>query len=130
MATDRHAQLLAATLRRTTATTARARAALLRLDQQGATINYATVSTAAGVSRSVLYRNPELRAEIERLRGASRTTAPRRPAAERMTQTSRDEILAALKDELGRLRQENQALRNRLAVALGEQRNQGTQQRP
>jgi hypothetical protein len=64
MPTEQTAHLQAATLRRSTATRAQARAAIRRLDQQGATINYVTVAAAGGVSRSLLYRDPELRAEI------------------------------------------------------------------
>jgi hypothetical protein len=130
MATDQTVDLHAATLRRATATRARARGALRRLDQQGATINYVTVAEAAGVSRSLLYRDPELRAEVNRLRNPARTTAPRQPAAERMSQASRDELDAALRTEIKELRRENQALRDRLATSLGEQRGQIHKSRP
>jgi len=102
----------------------RARATLRRLNHQGATINYVTVAEAAGVSRSLLYRDPELRAEIDRLRNPALTTTPRQPAAERMSQASRDELHAALRHEVKDLRRENQALRARLAATLGEQRGQ------
>ena len=124
MTTDRTAELHAATLRRATNTRARARATIRRLNQQGATINYVTVAEAAGVSRSLLYRDPEIRAEIERLRNPALTTTPRQPAAERMSQASRDELHAALRHEVKELRRENQALRTRLATTLGEQRSQ------
>jgi len=123
MTTER-AHLHAATLRRATDTRARARATIRRLNQQGATINYVTVAEAAGVSRSLLYRDPELRAEIERLRNPALTSTPRQPAAERMSQASRDELHAALRHEVKALRRENQALRTRLATTLGEQRSQ------
>jgi hypothetical protein len=124
MTTDRTADLHAATRRRATNTRARARATLRRLNQQGATINYVTVAQAAGVSRSLLYRDPELRAEIDRLRNPALTTTPRQPAAERMSQATHDEIHAALRHEVKELRRENQALRTRLAATLGEQRGQ------
>ncbi len=124
MTTDRTADLHAATLRRATDTRARARTTLRRLDQQGATINYVTVAEAAGVSRSLLYRDPELRAEINRLRNPAVTTTPRQPAAERMSQASRDELHTALRHEVKELHPENQALRNRLAATIGEQRGQ------
>jgi len=129
MATDQTPHLHAATLHRATATRALARDALRRLDQQGATINY-VIAAAAGVSRSLLYRDPELRAEIDRLRKPALTTAPRQPAAERMSQASRDELDAALRCEVNELRRENQALRSRLATALGEERGQIHQSRP
>ncbi len=128
MATDQTPHLHAATLRRATATRARARDALRRLDQQGATINYVTVAEVAGVSRSLLYRDPELRAEIHRLRTPALTATNRQPVAERMSQASRDERDAALRCEVKELRRENQALRSRLATALGEQRSGQTHQ--
>lgn len=130
MATDPTTHLHAATVRRTTATRARARAALRRLDQDGATINYVTVAAAAGVSRSLLYRDHSLRTEIDRLRNLKVTTAPHRPAAERMTQASRDERDDALRYEVTELRRQNHALRSRLASALGEQRTQTHKSRP
>jgi hypothetical protein len=129
MRTDHTGPLQAATLRRITATRARARAALRRLDQQGATINYVTVAKAAGVSRSLLYRDPELRADVDRLRRPGVTTAPRQPSAERMSQASRDERHEALRSEVTDLRQQNQALRRRLAILLGEQRGQADRTR-
>jgi len=130
MATDHSPHLQAATQHRATATRARACDALRRLDQDGSTINYVNVAEAAGVSRSLLYRDPELRAEINRLRDHSRTTAHRQPAAQRMSETSRTELLAALRGEVKQLRQENQALRTRLALTIGEQRAQSNQRRP
>lgn len=130
MPIDQTPHLHAATLRRITATRARARAALRRLDQEGATINYVTVARAAGVSRSLLYRDLELRAEIDRLRNPEATTAPRPPAAERMSQASRDELHEALLCEVKELRSENRALRSRLAIVLGEQRGTSHQSRP
>lgn len=130
MTTDHTAQLHAATRRRASAARTRARAALRRLDQQGAPINYVTVADAGGVSRSLLYRDPDLRAEIDRLRDPTRTTPPRRPAAERMTQASREERDAALRCEVKELRRENHALRSRLATVLGEQRGRNEHPQP
>lgn len=123
MPTDQTTHLHAATLRRATAARSRARAALRRLDEQGGIINYVTVAEAASVSRSLLYRDPDLRAEIDRLRNPARTTTARRqPSAERMTRASRDEREAALHNEVKELRRENQALRTRLAITIGESR--------
>jgi hypothetical protein len=122
MRAENTAPLAAATRRRVTDTRERARTALQRLDREGSTINYVTVARVASVSRALLYRDPELRAAINRLRSPNRTTAPRQPATQRMTQTSREELLATLRAEVHTLRTENQALRARLAAVLGEQR--------
>lgn len=113
--------LAAATRRRVESTRARARDALRRLDHDGAPVTYTAVAQAAGVSRALLYRDPELRETIDKLRQHA-TSPPRRPAAERMSQASRDELLATLRSEITTLRQENHALRARLAEVLGEHR--------
>ncbi|WP_265584003.1 DUF6262 family protein [Streptomyces chromofuscus] len=49
-----------------------------RMDAIGTTITFETVAREAGVSRSWLYNQPELRVEIERLRARHRvpTTRP------------------------------------------------------
>lgn len=130
MTTDRTAHLTAATRRRVTDTRDRATAALRRLDHEGAAINYVTVATAAGVSRSLLYRDPELREEINRLRNHPRSSAPRQPAAQRMSPASRNELLATLRTEVQTLRNDNHGLRTRLAAILGEERDATRPTRP
>lgn len=123
MPADNTAHLAAATRRRVTGTRQRARAALKRLDREGTVINYVSVAEAAGVSRALLYRDPDLRKEIDRLRERTHPRlAPRQPAAQRMSQASRDELVATLREETRTLRAENQALRDRLGALLGEQR--------
>lgn len=121
MRADNTAALTAATRRRAEATRARARKALQDLDRAGTPITYAAVAGAAGVSRALLYRDPVLREQINRLRTTA-THAPRQPASQRMSQASRDELLTTLREELKALRAENHALRQRLAGSLGEQR--------
>lgn len=113
--------LAAATRRRVEQTRARAREALRRLDRDGTPITYTAVAQAADVSRALLYRDPELRDTISKLRQHT-TSAPRLPVAQRMSQASRDELLANLRSEVKTLREENRALRARLAEVLGEQR--------
>lgn len=85
-------------------------------------INYVTVAKAAGVSRALLYRDPALRDEINQLRDHHRDSVPRQPAAQRMSPSSHDELLATLRTEVQILRKDNHALRVRLAAALGEER--------
>lgn len=113
--------LAAATRARAERTRARAREALRRLDRDGAPITYTAVARAAGVSRALLYRDPELRETISKLRQHP-PPAGRRPAAQRMSQASQDEITATLRNEVRTLREENRALRARLADDLGQQR--------
>jgi hypothetical protein len=114
--------LAAATERRAMAARDRAHCALRRLDRQGEPVTFATVAAAAHVSRSLLYRDPTLRAEIERLRRPARPTAPRLPAAQRTTEASFQQRVENLLEDLRALRAENHQLREQLATHLGEHR--------
>lgn len=121
MRADNTAALAAATRRRAESTRQRARAALQDLDSAGDVVTYSSVAHAAGISRALLYRDPQLREQINRLR-SSATRGPRQPAAQRMSQASRDELLAGLREEVKALRAENHALRQQLAIRIGENR--------
>src|SRR6266498_2295313 len=77
---------------------------------------------AAGVSRSWLYAQPDIRAQIDRLRHTRTTPSPPVPARQHATNTS---LLARLEATLERnrtLTEENQRLRRQLEHALGERR--------
>ncbi|MFE6904687.1 DUF6262 family protein, partial [Streptomyces sp. NPDC057717] len=89
----------------------------------GAVITFETVAREAGVSRSWLYNQPDLRAEIERLRARHRIPAAR-PVPDRQ-RASDPSLLRRLEAATARNRQletENQQLREALALALGERR--------
>lgn len=118
--------LAEATRRRSKDTRARARAALRKLDHDRETVNFATVARAAGVSRSLLYRDPTLRQQIETIRSPQATATPRPPAAQRMSPASREQRLTTLQDENRALRHENDNLRERLAAVLGDERTSRT----
>ncbi|MFJ9908755.1 DUF6262 family protein [Streptomyces sp. NPDC101152] len=89
----------------------------------GRGVTFETVAKQAGVSRSWLYAQPDLRAEIERLRAAHRRE-PRSPvpARQRTSDASLLRRLEAANARIRRLTEENQQLREQLARALGEQR--------
>jgi predicted RNase H-like nuclease (RuvC/YqgF family) len=99
----------------------RARQAIRRLDQAGQAVTFCGVAAEAGVSRSWLYREPTIRAEIERLRTA-RPARPRVPAAQRPSSESLHQRLDAVREEISRLREENRKLREQLARKLGHDR--------
>jgi uncharacterized protein (DUF58 family) len=82
------------------------------------------VARTAGVSRSWLYAQPDLRAELERLRALSTRapTSPPVPAQQRATDASLRCRLEVVNAEIRRLRTENHQLRQQLARALGEHR--------
>ena len=113
--------LAAAAQRKHTSAVERARAALVALDDLGAEITFQSVAAHAGVSRQWLYKIPELRAEIEKLRARRNGPGPV-PAAQRASDASLRQRNVMLLEENKRLRRENQELKHELANLLGERR--------
>jgi len=100
---------------------ARARAAISAMHDAGVPITFQGVAQQAGVSRQWLYKNAQLRAEIEKLR--SRQMGARRvPAAQRASDASQRQRNQTLCEDNKRLRAENTELRDELAALLGERR--------
>jgi len=77
MRADNSQQLLAAARRRAQATRRRAVTALRHMDNTGTLVTFDALAREAGVSRSWLYNQPDLRTEIERLRDRPRPAAGR-----------------------------------------------------
>jgi hypothetical protein len=123
MPADPALRLAEAARRRHEVTRAKAVRALRELDRAGTTITFERVAAAAGVSRSWLYTQPDLRSEIERLRETT-SRKPERPvpAAQRATAASLLRRLESALERNKRLAEENQQLRRQLAHALGDQR--------
>ncbi len=125
MRADNSHYLIAAARRRSSDTRQRAVAALRRLDATGQLVSLDAVAREAGVSRSWLYSQRDLRVEIERLRGDGRpgaSTSSPIPARQRASGASLRRRLEAVNAEIRRLREENQRLREQLAWAHGEVR--------
>jgi Family of unknown function (DUF6262) len=81
------------------------------------------VARRANVSRSWLYIQPGIRAEVERLRDLGRQTPETSvPARQRTTDTSLLRQLEAANARNRELAEDNQRLRRQLAHALGQQR--------
>jgi hypothetical protein len=75
------------------------------------------------VSRSWLYAQPDIRAEIERLRSiTNRAPTPPIPASQRASDASLLQRLAEAQQRNRHLAEENARLRRQLARALGDQR--------
>jgi Family of unknown function (DUF6262) len=124
MRADNSRHVIAAARRRADQTRERAIAALRRMDATGQRITFDSVSRAAGVSRSWLYAQQDLRAEIQRLGQRHPATPPSQvpPQRQRASGTS---LLRRLEAAIARIRQletDNQQLRDALARALGERR--------
>jgi Family of unknown function (DUF6262) len=117
--------LAEANARRHNSAVSAARAAIERLCREGKAINFGSVSRAAGVSRTWLYSQAELRDSIGRLRSSAFSTSPPE-AAYRASVSSLRQRLEAARREISRLRAENSALRGQLARQLGAHRAQQT----
>ncbi|MGA5135475.1 DUF6262 family protein [Streptomyces olivoreticuli] len=126
MPADNSHLIVAAARRRSAATRRRAVAALRRMDATGTAITFETVARKASVSRSWLYNQPDLRAEIERLRARHCIPAARTvPDRQRASVASLLRRLEAATKRNKQLESENRELREALALALGERRTAG-----
>ena len=111
-------------VRRHELTRSRAVQALRELDRSGTPVTFAGVGRAAGVSRSWLYTQPDISAQIRRLRQSTSSagSAGAIPAGQRPTDASLRARLAGALDRNKQLADENARLRRQLAHALGDQR--------
>jgi hypothetical protein len=123
MRADNSAYLTAAARRRSAATRRRAAAALRRLDDAGRPISFDALAREAHVSRSWLYGQQDLRAEIERLRDQRQPPAQQPiPARQRATEASLRSRLELATQRARQLEADNRQLRDALAEALGQRR--------
>ena len=124
MQADNSHHLIAAAQRRATATRRRALAALQRMDNAGQSISFDALAREAKVSRSWLYTQPDLRAEVERLRDRPDPSSAHRrvPDRQRASDASLRQRLEIATQRNRQLEAENRQLREALSVALGEQR--------
>jgi uncharacterized coiled-coil protein SlyX len=100
----------------------RAEAALNSLTRRGEPVTVRGVADAARVSRSWIYQQPRLLAEIDRLRQPRRDKQRAVPASQKATIDSLRQQLHAYRDEITRLRAEIASLREQLARQLGAAR--------
>ena len=115
--------LALAAARRHELTRARAIQALRELDRAGAPVTFAAVAAAAGISRSWLYTQPDIRDQIQQLRtSTSRAPGAPVPTSQRSTNASLHTRLTAALQRNQALADENGRLRRQLARALGDQR--------
>lgn len=119
---DNSHHLQRAATKRHDTTVSRARTTIEALDRAGTPVTFTTVAAAAGVSRSWLYTQTELRDTIARLRRTTTSNTPTIPAAQRATTDSLHARLDAARDEIRHLRTENTNLHAQLAQALGNRR--------
>ncbi|WP_417221093.1 DUF6262 family protein [Arthrobacter sp.] len=96
---------------------------LREMEISGSLVTFEAVARHAEVSRAFLYTQPDLRAEIERLREATRRTPTQPvPVGQRATGASLLVRLRSANERVRALTDENTKLRRQLAGALGERR--------
>jgi uncharacterized protein DUF6262 len=123
MRADNTRHIIAAARQRRELTRAKAIQALRTLDAEGRPVTFEAVAHAAAVSRSWLYAQPDIRAEIERLRVISgRAPATPVPTRQRSSDASLLRRIEAANQRIRQLAEENRVLRAQLAQALGERR--------
>ena len=124
MRADNSRHLIDAAQQRAEETRTRALRTLRRLDDTGVVVTFEAVAREAGVSRSWLYSQADLRAEIQALR--ARTTpapsAPLTPKRQAATDASLLRRLEAATERMRQLEEDNRQLREALAEALGAAR--------
>jgi hypothetical protein len=126
MRADNSAHLMVSARRRHELTRAKAVRTLRELDTAGTPVNFETVARVAEVSRSWLDTQPDIRAEIERLRSLDHRALP--PAGPTRQRGSDASLARRLEIALARNRElttDNQRLRCQLAHALGQLRAAG-----
>jgi hypothetical protein len=118
---DNSRHIRQAAQRRHELTRSKAVAALRELQNQGGAVTFEAVAAAAGVSRSWLYTQADLRADIIGMRGDNRPTQPGASRSSASTESLRARLNASL--ERNRvLSTEIEHLRHQLALALGHSR--------
>jgi hypothetical protein len=122
MRSDNSAHLLAAARERASQTRTRADAAIARITNKGAPVTFDSVARDAGVSRSWLYAQPDLRAEIDRLRQRTPAKTAPAPPPQHASDASLLRRLEAAADRIRRLEQDNRDLKAALERALGQNR--------
>ncbi len=123
------AHLLTAASRRHELARSKTLQAIRELDHTGTAVTFERVARTAGVSRSWLYSQPDIRAEVERLRNLARR-APNTavPAADRSSDASLLRRLETANARNQELAEDNQRLRRQLAHALGQLRAAGVRE--
>ena len=93
-------------------------AAIKQLIKEGKEISFAAVAQSAGVSRAWLYQNESVRVRIEQLRNQTEVSK-RLPSNLQPSESSKDTMIATLRERLKKLENENRGLRTNLEVAYG-----------
>jgi hypothetical protein len=125
MRADNSIHLTTAARQRHEHTRAKAIAAMHELDRAGAVLTFESVARHAGVSRSWIYTQTDIKDEIRRLRELNRRQPSLTPSSQRASDDSLRQRLEIANRRNRELADENQRLRRQLACALGHNRDNG-----
>jgi hypothetical protein len=122
MRRDNSHHLVAAAQRRRADTLERARKALKELGETGQRHTVTQIAAHAGVSRSWLYAQPELRDQLRRLTAISETAEPAPARIERGSDASLRQRLTLAHERIRELDDENRQLLHQIALLHGQLR--------
>jgi hypothetical protein len=94
-------------------------AGIQQLLKEKRSVNFKSVAEVAGVSTAWLYKEPEIKTRIERLREQGSLSSKKAPLKQRASDASKDAIIKTLKDRCGKLDAEVRGLREQLEVVYG-----------
>ena len=103
----------------------RARRALAELADTGQSVTVAELASRAGISRSWIYTQPQLREQIQQHQRSHSDSDTARQIATRASDESLHRRLTLAHERITQLRKENQQLREALAHACGQLRAAG-----
>jgi Family of unknown function (DUF6262) len=106
--------------RKAAATEQRAEAAITLLIREQRPINFKTVAETAGISTAWLYEHEAIKERIIHLRAQQTPKAQAKiPPREQASSASKDAMIAALRQRIQKLEQENRDLKRQVEVAYG-----------
>jgi hypothetical protein len=109
----------------------RAEAAIAQLLKEQRPINFKTVAQTAGISTAWLYGNEVLKQRIMHLRAEFLPAVQVKiPPREQASSASKDAMIAALRQRIGKLERENSDLKRQVEVANGLLYQQGEAKSP
>ena len=89
------------------------------LQANGEPVNFGSVQKLSGVSKNFLYKNAEIRKDIETIRAASTDREQQQQFRYQKTQRSKDTVIEAKDKRIAKLEKENERLKSEIEVLRG-----------
>ncbi|MBU3114680.1 DUF6262 family protein [Clostridium lacusfryxellense] len=97
----------------------RADEGIKKLIKEGKSINFKTLSEAANISTTWIYKQPEISERIKMLRSQEKGNAIAKPRI-KTSDASKDAMCAAFKNRIKQLEEENKTLKKQIEVLYGQ----------